>query len=298
MLVKSTSDRKSGFRASDIGLASDSFRALSSTDMPRSAIINIEGMQKTGKTDFALRHAPDPIVIFNFDQGLRGMVEKHVKKGRRVIVAGLPQRDSRKMPSYHFARPVPIGAERRKSDTYLKKVKELAYPMWERFIVDYRQFLESEARTGVIDTGGGAFQLAKFAFHGMDKVMAADDPYGQKGGEMKAIFQGLILDGQNYPDKNIFWLHRLKEDWKGGQPSGNYKVDGYNQLPFETEVTFRLTNKKIGKEILQILEIRDCRLGRGRKNNGITFGGPDDEPIDFGTIMSTLMPQTTPEDWR
>lgn len=281
----------------DLGLNSSSFVEITDTDTGiKRAIINVEGMQKQGKTDFCLRTFPDPIVVFNLDQGLEWVVEKFVKKGKRIIVAGAHRPKGAKYPSYHFARPVPEKSEIRKGDAYLTRVKKLAGPIWEKFIEDYKDFLESKARTGVIDTGGAALQLAKFAFHGMDKVTSKDDPYGQKGGEMKAIFQGLITDAYNY-DKNVIWTHRLKEEWVGGQPAGTFKLDGYAQLPFEVQLTIRLKTKGRKETTRRIAEIRDCRIGKGNYWNGAVFGDEDGPPLDFATIMSTLT-KTAAEEWE
>lgn len=285
----------------DLGLKSPSFVEISSTSTGvKRAILNVEALQKTGKTDWCLRYLPDPIVVFNFDQGLEWVVEKFLEGNRkkRIIVAGGYKPKGAKYPSYHFARPVPEAAEIRKGEKYLERVKKAATPLWEKFISDYKEFLDGSARSGIIDTGGAAFQLAKFAFHGMDKVTSKDDPYGQKGGEMKAIFQGLITDAYNY-DKNVAWTHRIKEEWVGGQPSGNFKIDGYSQLPYEVQCTIRLHKKGKGDNIRRQAEIKDCRIGRGNYWEGTRFGGDNEEfpKMDFATIMSTLT-STERDEWR
>lgn len=272
----------------DLGLSSESFVDIEDSDGPKRAIVNVEALQKRGKTDFCLRTLPGPIVVFNFDQGLDWVVEKFVKKGKRIIVAGAYRPKGAKYPSYHFARPVPQKAELRKGTEYLKRVKNLALPIWEKFIEDYDDFMKSKARTGVIDTGGACFQLGKFAFHGMTgKVSSEQDPYGQKGGEMKSLFQGLITDAKNY-DKNVLWVHRLKDKWVNNAPSGEYKVDGYEQLPYEVDVTIRLELKGRKEEIRRVAEIRDCRIGKGQYWNGTRFGEKDGPPLDWATIMSTI----------
>lgn len=283
----------------DLGLTSSSFIEIDDSDTGiKRAILNVEAGQKQGKTDFCLRTFPDPIVVFNFDQGLEWVVEKFLegKRKKRIIVAGYHRPPGAKYPSYHFARPIPEKEEVRKGDKYLERVKRLATPIWEKFISDYTDFLKSKARTGVIDTGGGAFQLAKFAFHGMDKVTSKDDPYGQKGGEMKAIFQGLITDAYNY-DKNVIWTHRLKEEWVGSQPNGTFKIEGYAQLPYEVQCTIRITTKGKKEQVRREAEIRDCRIGKGNYWNGTRFGGEGNPPMDFATIMSTLT-GTEAEEWE
>lgn len=285
-------------KLSDLGLSSDSFVEIrpDDDDRRRRVILNVEASQKAGKTDFALRHLPAPIVIFNFDQGLEWVVEKFIKK-KRIIVAGCVKQRGAKYPSYHFAKPSPDRGEKQKSDAYLTRIKGMAYPIWNRFIQDYTEALESkEIRTLVIDTGGAAFQLGKFAFMGMDKYLGKDDPYGQKGGEMKSIFQGLIADGYNY-DKNVLWLHRIKENWSGGGPDGTFKTDGYAQVPYEVQSTLRITLSGKGNKLKRIGEIMYNRLGAGSELNGMKFGGEDMVPLEFPAIMSELT-ETPESDWE
>lgn len=279
----------------DLGLRSSSFVAaddLPTTITPR-VIANIEAAQKRGKTDFCLRDTPDPIVIFNLDQGLEGVVEKFLKKGRNIIVAGMPGTGGRdpktgkkRFPHYHFGRPVPDPGQVRKADAYLQRVSKQALPIWEQFIRDYMEALHSNARTLVIDTATALFSLAKFAYVGMDKYTTADDPYGQKSGGMKSLFQGLVADGLDY-DKNVLWISRIKEEWKGGQPSGKFTNDGYTQLRYEVQTTIRLDVKR-GESVAEVL---DCRIDR--KMNGEMWEGDE---VSFRTIMAEIC-GNDPEEW-
>lgn len=275
---------KNGITPRELGLKSDSF----STDIPdkpvQRAIMNVEALQKQGKDHFSMESTPDPIVIFNFDQGLDGVIQKFKRK-KTIIVAGMPKSGGKSgYPHYHFARPVPETRDMkadirsiRRSTGYLERVKAAAGPIWERFIHDFYEALHSDARTLVVDTGGGAFALGKFAFHGMDKVTSKDDPYGQKSGDLNSIFQGLFADSYSY-DKNVLWLHRLKDKFDA---PGQYDIVGYKQAPFETQITVRLSMKK-GKPRA---EIRDCRMGQGSKWNGEIF---EDGEANFLSIVSNV----------
>lgn len=279
----------------DLGLSSDSFVGGFDDEGPSRVIANIEGPQKTGKDFFAFT-APDPIVVFNFDCGLEGVVERFIRKGKKIIVAGVPK-SGLKYPSYRFARPVPDKSEKlgRKDFGYLNRVKKLAGPIWERFINDLTEFYESEARTGIIDTGGAAFGLAKFAFHGMDKGRPDPkaDPYGQKSGDMKTIFQGLVTDGYSY-DKNMLWLHRVKEQWSGNQPTGKYIADGYNQIAFEVMMTLRTFKTTKRKATTYGVKVMDLRGSLDDQMEGEQFDGAQ---CDFATVMAVLF-GTTEEEWQ
>lgn len=268
----------------DLGLSSDSFTSdLPDEPTPR-IIANVRAWQKVGKTDFSVRDVPDPIVIFNFDQGLEGVIEQFKGK-KQIIVAGVPQ-TGRRYPSYHFAKPMRGGTEGPKSAGYLDRVKKAAVPIWERWIHDMREAYESDCRSMVVDTAGAAHALGKFAFHGMSMVKPGpDDPYGTKTGELNAIFQGIIADGLSY-DKNVIWLSRVKEKWDSG---GQIEEIGYKQLPYEVQVTIELGLKK-GKRTATIV---DSRL-RGGKLNGMEYEGED---YSFAYIAAELT-KTDIEIWR
>ena len=272
----------------DLGLRSDSF-SLDDISDRRRVVANVEGLQKCGKTDWCLRDTPDPIVIFNFDQGIEGVIEKHRARGKTIIVAGAHKGQSG-YRSYHFVRPIRMKDQDRNG--YLNYVQKLAMPMWNKFISDLKEFYESDARTGVIDTAKAAHSLGRFAYVGMDTgKRPTDDPYGQKTGNLNAIFQGLIADGQNY-DKNVLWVSRLKEEWVDNQPSGRYKTaGGYNELGYEVQVTLRLKRNRKGE---MSVEIRDCRLGEGAEMNGEEFTG---KQVKFPTVMA-LVTGSDPMDWK
>lgn len=280
-------------KASDIGLGSDSFKLITDTEPPRSVILNIEAGPKMGKTHFGLAGAPDPVVIFNHDQGIAGMIEKFVAEGRKIIVAGKPRTDG-KYPSYRAVRPTPKRGETRKSESYLSAVMKEARPLWDLFTADYQQFLESDARTGIIDTGTAAFDLAKLAYLGIEKgkLSAKQDPYGKRSGEMRSDFQHLIHDAYNY-DKNIIWLHREKELWADNKPSGKYAAAGYPDIAYEVHMTIRLTKERgDGKERIACATVKSCRPDPTLE--GGKFKG---QYCTFKSVVSTAF-GTEEEDWE
>jgi hypothetical protein len=270
-----------GGKPRDLGLKSDSFHAGFDDRITKRVIAVVEGDQKTGKNHFCFT-APGPIVLFNFDCGVDGVIEPFTGK-KDIIVAGVPG-SGQKYPSYRFARPVPQAGEGRKSEGYLERVKKLATPIWERFISDMDEFYRSDARTGIIDTGGAAFALARFAFHGMDrgKPESKDDPYGQKSGDMKALFQGLITDGYSY-DKNVLWIHRLKEKWVGNAPSGKFEPDGYKQVPFEVQMSLRTEKRRKDGENEFGVEITECRIDQSMEKE-VFFG----KECRFSFVMASV----------
>jgi hypothetical protein len=279
-------------RARDLGLRSDSFQdTFPESVLPR-VIAEVQAPTGVGKTHWCLE-APDPIVVFNFDQGLEGVIGKFTKKGKKIIVAGMPGTGGNgRFANYHFARPVPNVGENRKSEKYVQRVAAGALPMWERFVSDYREFLGSKARTGIVDTATAAFALSKFAYVGMDKYTSADDPYGQKSGNLKALFQGLVAEGLSN-DKNVLWISRVKEEWKGGSPTGKMITDGYNQLSSEVQLAVSLGRDRDDYRKVTVLKSR-----YDRKFIGETFeSGEKFDDTEFAFFMSEVT-GTDERDWK
>lgn len=294
------------YTAKELGLKSDSFVDLGDDrDVVRRALINVEGAAKSGKTDWCLRNLPDPIIVFNFDNGLRGMVEKFRRKPfyKTIIPAGMPlteqqKKDGIKHPSYAFMRPVPERGEGRKSDAYMDRVRKSSRPIWERFISDYVEFLNNpRIKSGIVDTGGHCYQLAKFAQFGTDKMNDMD--IQRKSGDLKSLFQGIVTDAYMY-NKYVVWTHRLKDEWASGGATGGFVLDGYKQMLNEVEYTLRVKRKTLRGETEWTAELRDNRLGKGSKLNGLIFGGDDeDNPrMTLPAIMSTLFPHTDEAYWK
>lgn len=291
-----TKSKAKAFDPSDFGLKSDSFIDAESIDLSgqRGLVMSIEAGAGEGKTHFALDTTPasEPKIIFNHDNGLRGVIEQFLRRGDKIIVAGdpnSPRVEKGGYPTYQIVDPETLATTTRgkKDSSDLDKVKEAAYPMWQRSVDDYYQFLESDIPCGIIDTGSAWFQLGKLAFHGMSRgVTAKDDPYGQKGGEMKSIFKGLIQAGVG-SGKIIIWLQRVKPEWADGQATGDFVLDGHQETPFEVEVAVRMKSTTRKGVTTRRGEIYKTRF-EGDTYKGFKFGGPDEPEMTFASIAATV----------
>ena len=58
-------------------------------------VMSVDGLERTGKTDFALSTAPDPIVLIPTDKGLEGVIQKYQRKRRIYVPKGAEE-------GYHF----------------------------------------------------------------------------------------------------------------------------------------------------------------------------------------------------
>lgn len=268
----------------DIGLSSPHFAPAVPDITPR-IILNLEALEKCGKTTFALT-APDPIVVFNLDRGLEGVAQHALAVGKKVVVAGLSQGPG-KMPAYYFAKPKLAPGKSAKDMSYTQAVADRAREVWRQFREDYEEALGSKARTLVIDTGTGCWELARYAAFGK---LTQVKPHHY--GPLKQEFQGIVHRGYDF-DKNVIWIHRLKPEWadvisasgeKESVKTSRFERAGYSDMGFEVQANVRLektVDKKKGVHFKAT--ILDCRLNQGL--DGVEL---EDEFSTFPYLASTV----------
>lgn len=278
----------------ELGLKSDSFVAAT-PDVPQRLIANVEAREKEGKTTFCLT-APDPIIAYNFDMGLEGIAQHALKSGKRVVVAGVDQGRNR-MPAYYFKHPKPKPGQSAYDAAIVKETAMQAGVLWGKFKKDYREGLESKAKTLVIDTGGAAFRLNKEARFGRTKRILPRD-YD----ELYQEFLALVQEGYDF-DKNVLWIHRLGEEYadhidrngnKDSVKTGRWVRKGaYKDMGYEVQANIRLEktiDKK--KETHFKATLVDCRLNRGM--DGMEF---EDEMCSFPYVAAAVF-ESEVEDWE
>lgn len=261
----------------------------------RRLIMTLFGGQKSGKTHFALT-APGPIVYFALEPGLEGVVEQF-NKTKKIYIGGVVDKNGN-YPSYVFAKPAPKGD--RKGAEYLEHVRNAAAPVWEKLMTDWTNALKSDARTLVMDTASAAYDLGRFAYLGMaGKAAPKDDPYGIKSSAVKTLMRGLVSDTFSC-DKNVIFIAREKEVWKDGEPSGEFKSDGWEGLPYECSVVARISKRTFAKQTLRKIVVVDSRID-GDFAQGLTFADNEGKdivtPADFVTLASTIT-SSDPSEWK
>jgi len=142
----------------------DRFRKLTATK-PGRLILSVEGMEKEGKTHFALT-APGPIALFNIDCGTEGVVEKFLPF-KDIYTVDYPNRRYETQADY--------------DDT------------WAQFLEDYYAALDSSHyRTLIIDTATELWEMIRLCrLQKLTQVMATD--YSPVNHE----FRGLINSAFN-----------------------------------------------------------------------------------------------------
>lgn len=229
------------------------------TTTKRRLVIAVDGWQKSGKTHFALT-APRPAAMFSIDDGLEGMVAKHIDPDRRLFV------------------------KRYRVNVRGHQGEHL--PQWESLIRDYIALLHNPGiKTIIWDTAGEVYQLQRMARFGkIDKVMP------QHYGPVLAEYGDLVREVYD-TDKNLILLHHLKPLYKDDKRSSECERDGMSRTGGLVQVN--LTAYRDGIAGPFHLRVDDCR-----QNPDVAGLDLEGEMCDFATLASLIYPETAPDDWR
>jgi len=246
------------------------FQQVTDMGLPKRLILRVGGLDKTGKTHFALT-APAPIAIINADRGLEGVVEKFAHD-KEIYVS----ESFRDMPS-----ETETDAEKR----------------WKELYDCYWSALEDKfTRSIVMDTDTEAWEIARLAELGrLEKVPPL------KYTQLNRRFREMI-DAAFTHDKNVILVCKYKKQYVEsknpndtmGKWTGMYEPTGFNDLPYIVQANLR-TRMDVGDEgsMIPTIEIMNCR--QDMSLNGEVFEG---EMTGFPWIASMIVKGTTPEDWE
>lgn len=233
------------------------FSKASTKIVPR-MIISVSGREKHGKTSFALS-APGPIIYFNMDYGLEGVVHKYsVQKDIYV-------------KEYRFGR----------NDTADKYIA-----LWAGLSIDFSNALKSKARTIVFDTATETWELLRLARFGK---LSQVQPYHY--GPVNAEYLSFIREGFSY-DKNIIMLHKLKKEYVDEKFTGRYEPAGFNKTGYLAQAN--LSVYRDGLDGGFFMRVLDCRQNSAL--GGLDLEVSESQSA-FGFLAQLVFPETTEEDW-
>lgn len=155
-------------------------------------IMSSEGMEGTGKSDFALS-APRPMTYLDFDYGVEGITR-------------WPAPEVHKQYDLLAAEWLAAGP-----------AAKHALDVMQRFVADFRQALKDRMRTLVVDTFTASWAGQRLA--------RAEDKYV----EMEEEFVSLIRAAYASPHTNVILIHHLRQDWKRNQAGKSYKGDTWSR---------------------------------------------------------------------
>lgn len=239
----------------------------------RRLIVAVDGLEKEGKTHFALT-MPGPIAYQSFDIGLEGVVEQF-QQDKQIFLA-----------EYGF-----LVQKGDSADAIMAKAK----PEWERFTTDFKDvmipgFKTGKIRSGVWDTGSEIWEVQRLARLGkLTQVMPHH--YTALNLEYQNLVREVFETGGN-----LCILHKLKPEWKDnpttgkGNKTGNYERAGYGGTGFLVQVNATAwRDKSTG---VFHLTVRDCR--QNAKIAGLDLEG---EMATFPWLGVMVYPDTQLEDW-
>lgn len=225
------------------------------TKILRRLIVNVVGKEKQGKTNFGLT-APGPIILFDLDYGLEGVVSKFA--GQKDIY------------------PTEYRINEISANQFLAT--------WERFKKELVAALkEKEVRSIVVDTGTEMWELIRLARFGkLTQVMP------QHYGPVNSELRGLIRDAYS-SDKNLILLHKMTEVYRNNQPTGEYAMAGFKDIPYNVQVNVLCWRDTDG---IFHATINDCR-----QNSDLAGMDLVGDMVNFQTLATLVFPGTEEEDW-
>lgn len=237
-------------------------------DPPTRLVIDIMGLPKEGKTNFALT-APGPLAIHDMDLGMEGVIEKFAEK-----------------EVYPFRYDVPLSAMLPGSE--FSGMADAAQKVWREFVINFRDSL-SKMRTVVVDTGTEAWSLVRLARLGkLTQVLPVQ--YTAVNAEFRQLTQ-LALSQQKC---NVIFVHKVKDVYKDDKKTGAVERAGFTEMEYDVQTVLKATRDytKVGVQQFQ-LEIAACRANLGA--SGTRFSGDD---CTFQKVATAIYPGTTEDFWK
>lgn len=248
----------------------------------RQAKITLCGLEGTGKTTFALKYAPDPIALINFDGRAGYAAQQAVEVGKKILMTEVRITGDINRMGEDAARKAGQAA----IDKTMKNLEAAV-----------RASQKGDVRTICFDTGTEYGNFVTLAFRG--KLGLVKD-FGKSkdliNQQLLRIYQ-LVADG----NAHLVMLTRAKGTWEGDTPTGEFEPRAYEVLSEAADIVAHLRFKKAGRgKISKESEIRILKAGTDRSQLGAIYREADWEDLGGPFVYACLMnyPGTTPEDWQ
>ena len=206
--------------------------AQASEEGPRRLVLSIAGEEKTGKTHLALTGRP-PVVLFNLDVGMEGVVEKFTRSGKAV---------------YHYDIPV----ERVRQDNVAQQ-QEVWKQQWYDFVQRFQAVYDLAPGTVVVDTWTEVYELARLAHFGKtEQVMP------QHYAAVNAELRSLVRHAYNSTQTTTAFISKMGTNFNSGQP----EVKGFRDTAYLVQLTLQNSHQKadggVGAGVFQS-QVISCR---------------------------------------
>lgn len=218
-------------------------------------------LQKRGKTTFGFT-LPKPLLYCQFDANY----EHALSKARKQY-----GKDSIRHISYSAD---PRGALRANNAS-----------IFEQFTRDFDYGVDN-FRSILVDTSSELMDIRKMAEFG--RTTQIQQIYY---GSIYSDFRWLVKRGLD-SDCNVWFIHRLKDEWKAGESTGGYVIEGWKGVLFDAQVYVEHGRDAAGEFTSTIIE-----CAQAAELMGMVLAGADDEN-NFGTLAQRVFPDSEPESWE
>ena len=216
-----------------------------SNQAPKRLIINLAGLEKTGKTHLALT-GRQPIFMFSIDVGTEGVVEKFVNRGIEVWEYKI-----------HVEKSVSEGNEQAMWDHWKAQWLDLKMKLWLVY--------QMNPGTVIIDTWGECYELARLAHFGKAGAMPNQYPV------VYADLRAMVRWGYDSLTSTTIFLHKMGVKYN---TVDQLEVKGFSDMDYLVQLNLR-NGRVDASEPGQMPEfmtwIKDCR--QNPLCNGFTLKG-------------------------
>lgn len=227
-------------------------------------LLSVEGLQKTGKTEFGLS-MPDPLFILNLNLGLEGVIEKHVKTGKIIYEKRILIPYTKDLPGQGIMILPTAAAEK-----------------WKEAILTTQEAVHDKTVSSIfIDTGSELWDLLRIARLGkLAQVLPVQ--YASVNAEFRQLLQLLLCSG-----KNVVLSHKVKPEYVNDQKTNRFERAGFADVGFDVQVELRAERdlKRDGDDQFS-LTFMDCRANKELK--GTQLVGKE---ATFGNIVKRIFPE-------
>lgn len=254
----------------DALLKSGKFTEASSEVQAR-LVCAVAAREKQGKTHLSLT-APGPIVTFNADIGLEGVVHKFLAEGKQIIVYDIP------MP-----------------DPQTKNVEKEAGKVWDDLEDAFDMALGNAAvRTIIFDTGTEIWEIVRLAYFGK---LSEIKPHHYSA--VNAVFRKFLKKVYD-TNKNLILVQKMKAEYVNNNRTGAWEMAGFSDTAFIVQAVlhpFRVDKEMTLEDGETILDRGDfgVKVFESRHNpaaNGMILTGP---MATFPFIAATIIEGTSPD---
>lgn len=223
-------------------------------------ILSISGLEKQGKTHFALT-APGPIAVFSTDIGEEGVVDKFMvdKEVHIMDIARIGEDAAEKAPAE-----------------------------WDKFKTAYTACLKSkDVRSIIVDTATEIWELLRMARFGrLTQVM----PY--QYGPVNAEYRDLIREAYTH-NKNLILLHKMKPQYINDKRTGEWERNGFSDTGFLVQINAQVYRHEPEDGGEFCIWVKDCR-----QNPDLAGEEYTGEMCTFPMLAMMALPDVDPGAWE